>query len=172
MSRTPFHISSDCGNTRGRWLVGGTLQPPSFLPRSIKIGPFAGIRVRNGGGLLPLTPTGRPTPNPREVRGNPSEEWWKSILPLHRLLPPPQQQANAPIQTVTLHRYCRQHQRNSHQTLFWRLGECISLSVLGKESGRKEVGCLLQHLDEIRILIGDDPHRPGSRRGLVVFEKL
>ena len=102
MSRTPFHISSDCGNTRGRWLVGGTLQPPSFLPRSIKIGPFAGIRVRNGGSLLPPTPTGRPTPNPREVRGNPSEEWWKSILPLHRLLPPTEQQANAPIQTVTV----------------------------------------------------------------------
>ena len=114
MSRTPFHISSDCGNTRGRWLVGGTLQPPSFLPRSIKIGPFAGIRVRNGGSLLPLTPTGRPTPNPRELRGNPSEEWWKSILPLHRLLPPPQHQANAPSQTVTLHRYSRQQFTPKH----------------------------------------------------------
>ena len=42
-------------------------------------------------------------PDPRELRGNPSEEWWKSILPLHRLLPSSQQQQQQ--QDNTLNRF-------------------------------------------------------------------
>ena len=55
---------SDFGNTRGRWLEGGVLQPPASCSRWlwIKIRAFLGIQVRNGGSrsspfIAPFLPT-------------------------------------------------------------------------------------------------------------------